>query len=76
MAKTYDTNGAQYIRVRYVKSVIGYNQTQKGTVAALGLRKLNQTKIHPANDAILGMVKAVEHLVKWEPVDASELEAK
>jgi large subunit ribosomal protein L30 len=68
------SNSTGFIRVRYVKSGIGYNKKQKATVAALGLRKLGQSKIHTANDAILGMCKAVEHLVTWEPVDASELE--
>ncbi len=59
----------KYIRVRYVKSSIGYNQKQKDTIASLGLRKLGQEKVHKANGAILGMCKAVQHLVKWEEVD-------
>lgn len=79
MAKIYGTNEVAvpttgFIRVRYVKSGIGYNKKQKGTIAALGLRKLGQTKIHSANPAILGMCRAVQHLVTWEAVDASELE--
>ncbi len=73
MADTTNTN-PQFIRVRYVKSSIGYNKKQKGTVAALGLRKLGQSKVHESNPVILGMCKAVEHLVTWEPVDVSELE--
>lgn len=64
----------KYIRVRYVKSSIGYNQKQKDTVQGLGLRKLGQERIHVANDAILGMCNAVRHLVEWEEVDASEVE--
>ena len=63
----------KYIRVRYVKSSIGYNRRQKETVKSLGLRKLGQEKIHVANDAILGMCKAVQHLVAWEEVDSSEV---
>ena len=57
------------IRVRYVKSTIGYSQKQKDTVKSLGLRKLGQEKILPANDAILGMCHAVRHLDQWEEVE-------
>ncbi|MGH2542189.1 MAG: 50S ribosomal protein L30, partial [Ardenticatenaceae bacterium] len=63
-----------YIRVKYVKSSIGYNQRQKDTIAALGLRKLGQEKIHKANAAILGMCKAVQHLVTWEEIAPEEVE--
>ncbi len=65
----------KYIRVRYVKSSIGYNQRQKDTVKGLGLRKLGQEKIHEANDSILGMCRAVQHLVRWEEVNGPEVEA-
>lgn len=58
-----------YVRVRYVKSTIGYSQRQKDTVRALGLRRLGDEVIQPANAAILGMCKAVRHLVEWEEVD-------
>ncbi len=58
-----------YVRVRYVKSSIGYNQRQKDTVKALGLRRLGDERIHPANEAILGMCRAVRHLVQWEEVE-------
>ena len=64
----------KFIRVTYVKSTIGYNQRQKDTVKALGLRKLGQSRVHRATDPILGMCKAVQHLVQWEEVDASEME--
>lgn len=63
----------KYIRVRYVKSSIGYNQRQKDTVKSLGLRKLGQEKIHLANNSIIGMCKAVQHLVKWEDVTSEEV---
>lgn len=62
----------KYIRVRYVKSSIGYNKRQKETVISLGLHKLGQEKIHKANGPILGMCQAVRHLVTWEEVDSSE----
>lgn len=67
---TEQTN--RYVRVRYVKSSIGYNQRQKDTVRALGLKKLGDEVIHPANGAILGMCHAVRHLVEYEEVDAPD----
>lgn len=66
----------RYIRVRYVKSAIGYNKKQKATIASLGLRRLGQETIIPVNGATLGMCKAVEHLVSWDEVDPSEVPAK
>jgi large subunit ribosomal protein L30 len=37
-------------------------------VQALGLKKINDTKIHKDNPAIRGMVGIVAHLVKVEKV--------
>jgi hypothetical protein len=34
------------LRVKWVKSAIGYSQDQKDTIRALGLRKLQQTVEH------------------------------
>lgn len=56
------------LKITYTKSSIGYNQSQKATVEALGLRKLNQTKEHDDTPTIRGMVKKVEHLVSVEEV--------
>ncbi len=56
------------LKITYVKSVIGYNERQKATIAALGLRKLNQSVEHEDSPVIRGMVKKVEHLVSVEEV--------
>ena len=56
------------LKVTYTKSAIGYNQKQKGTIRALGLKKLNQTVEHDDNPVIRGMVKKVEHLVEVEEI--------
>lgn len=64
-----------YIRVKYVKSKIGYNKKQKATIEALGLHKLGQEKVHRASDAILGMCAAVPHLVEVSEADEAEYEA-
>ncbi|MHB8509358.1 MAG: 50S ribosomal protein L30 [Candidatus Dormibacteria bacterium] len=54
------------IRIKYTKSAIGYPKNQKATVAALGLRKLNQVVEHVDNPQIRGMVHTVQHLVTLE----------
>ncbi|MBI3941395.1 MAG: 50S ribosomal protein L30 [Chloroflexi bacterium] len=56
------------IRVTWKKSANGYNVRQKRTLRALGLKSLNQTVEHKADPAVLGMVKAVSHLVEVEEV--------
>ena len=54
------------IKITQIKSAIGSPIVQKLTVKALGIKKLNQSKVHKATPQILGMVKKVRHLVKVE----------
>ncbi len=56
------------LKVTYVKSVIGYNKKQAKILEALGLTKLNQTKLLPDNDSIRGSIFHVKHLVLVEEV--------
>ena len=54
------------IKVTLVRSTIGCVEGQKATVAALGLKKIRQSKIHNETPAILGMITKVSHLVSVE----------
>ena len=54
------------IKVTLVKSTIGCQENQKANVAALGLKKIRDTKEHNDTPAIRGMIKKVSHLVKVE----------
>lgn len=56
------------LRITYSKSAIGYDQKQKGTIRALGLRRLQQTVVHDDTPVIRGMVDKVSHLVTVEEV--------
>ena len=56
------------IKVTLVKSTIGSTQTQKDTVAALGLKKTSSFRIHEDTPAIQGQIKKVSHLIKVENV--------
>jgi large subunit ribosomal protein L30 len=63
------------LRITYKKSKIGNKQNQKDTLAALGLRKLNQSVIKPDNPSVRGMVFTVRHLVTVEEVQDEEAQA-
>lgn len=56
------------IKVTLVKSTIGCTQTQKATVAALGLKKIRSFRVHEDTPAILGQINKVSHLVKVEKI--------
>ena len=52
------------IKVTLVKSTIGSTQTQKDTVAALGLKKIRSFRIHEDTPAIRGQIKKVSPSAK------------
>jgi len=56
------------IKITLVKSTIGAKPNQRKTVEALGLKKINQSKVQPDNEAIRGMIFTVKHLVKVEEI--------
>jgi large subunit ribosomal protein L30 len=62
------------VRITYRKSSIGYAKDQRATLAALGLRRLNQSVEQEASPAICGMVFKVRHLVSVDglPADSPE----
>jgi large subunit ribosomal protein L30 len=57
------------LRVQYIKSVIGYSQSQKGTIRALGFRRLGEVVEVDDNEVMRGMVRKVEHLVAVEEIN-------
>lgn len=54
------------LKITLVKSTIGAIPKHRKTVEALGLRKLNKSVEMPDNESVRGMVKQVQHLVKWK----------
>jgi len=61
------------LRVKYIKSAIGYPKDQKATIKSLGFRKLQQTVEHDDNPAIRGMIRKVVHLVQVEEIISETL---
>jgi len=56
------------IKITQVKSKIDRPETQKRTLEALGLRKMNQTVEHNITPQIMGMVNKVKHLLHVENI--------
>ena len=56
----------QKIKITQIKSSIGYNEKQKLTLEALGLRKVSQSVVKVGTPQIQGMIKKVQHLVAVE----------
>ena len=54
------------LRITLVKSPISAVPKHRRTVEAMGLTKMHKTVELPNNDATMGMVQQVRHLVKVE----------
>jgi len=52
------------LKVRQVRSGIGFEKNQKETLRSMGLRRLNQVVDLPDNPAVRGMIETVRHLVE------------
>jgi large subunit ribosomal protein L30 len=59
---------ATTLKVTMVRSAIGAKPKQRGTLRALGLRRINQTVEHADKPEIRGMVAKVPHLVTVEEI--------
>jgi len=65
-AKKVAGNGKKTIKIRQVRSGIGFDKTQKATLRALGLVKIGRVREFPDNPAIRGMAAKISHLVVIE----------
>ena len=54
------------IKITLVRSTIGQVPKNRATIAAMGLRKINQTVELPDNDATRGQIRQVRHMIKVE----------
>ena len=52
--------------ITQVRSAINRTKRQKATIQALGIKKLNNPVEHEATPQIMGMIRKVSHLVKFE----------
>jgi large subunit ribosomal protein L30 len=56
------------LRITQMRSTIGLKPKQRGTLRALGLRRINDTVEQPDRPEIRGMLGKVPHLVEVEEV--------
>jgi large subunit ribosomal protein L30 len=54
------------LKVTQVRSCSDKGSKQRGTIRALGLKRLGDSVTHEDKPEILGMLRAVEHLVTVE----------
>ncbi len=66
----------EYIRVTYVRSRIGRNYRQGKVLKALGLRRLQQSRVVVDNPSIRGMINKIPHLLSVEAVDKPVMAVK
>ena len=52
------------LRLTQVRSSIGQNPRNRGTLRALGLGKIGRTAEHDDSPVLAGMLRKVRHLVK------------
>ncbi len=63
---TAKTRGKRILKVRQVRSGIGFSREQKATLKALGLGKIGRARSLPDNPAVRGMIYHIRHLVVAE----------
>ena len=56
------------LKITQSKSGVGGNQSQRDTLRTLGLKRVGATVVREDRPEVLGMVKAVAHLVTVEEV--------
>ena len=54
------------LKIRQIKSPIGYKRKAKSTLIALGLKKINQVVEHNDTPQIRGMLNVINYLVRIE----------
>lgn len=52
------------VTIKLVKSLNGRIQNQKDCAAALGLKRVGDVKVQPANAATMGKINKISHLVE------------
>ncbi len=67
---------ASKLKVTLRRSTVGTNPSARGTVRALGLRRIGQTVELPDDPAVRGQVRAVGYLVEVEEVAAAKKSTK
>ncbi len=57
------------LKVTQVRSTGGRKQEQRGTMRALGIKRIGHSVVHDDKPEIRGMIRVVEHLVEVEEIN-------
>ena len=57
------------LQITLKRSLIGHKPNQIKTAHALGLKKINQVVVKEPNNALLGMIQTIIHLVDIKEVE-------
>ena len=57
------------LKVTQIRSALDRGNRQRGTIRALGIRRIGQSVVHEDRPEIRGMIAKVRHLVEVEEVD-------
>ena len=57
------------VKVTQVRSALGRGAKQRGTIRALGLKRIGDSVVHDDRAEIKGMIQAVGHLVEVEEIE-------
>lgn len=60
---------AKRIRITQVRSAAGRQKIQRRTLAALGIRRHQQSVVHDDTPAIRGMIASIDYLLEVTEVD-------
>jgi large subunit ribosomal protein L30 len=64
-----DKKATGELRIKLVRSVIGYPKNQREVVKGLGLRKINSEVLRKDSPEIRGMINKIPHMLKVEVLE-------
>ncbi len=59
---------SKQIKVKLIKSSIGYSRKQKEILRGIGIKKLHHTKVLSDTPSIRGIINKVSHLLEVEEI--------
>jgi len=66
------SNMARQLEIQQRRSAIKRQQSQKLTLEALGIKRLQQKVLHEDTPSIRGMIRKIAHLVEVREVEETE----
>jgi large subunit ribosomal protein L30 len=64
-----DKKATGELRIKLVRSVVGYPKNQREVVKGLGLRKINSEVLRKDSPEIRGMINKIPHMLKVEVLE-------